>query len=190
MDNAQKRCIYQVTVNQPLPGEIITKYNLTSNMDEQTRNKTIHGNSMQTSLQELKDLACPMNCNNLGNCIKGQCHCSKGYGSDDCSVDLTKPPDVYGIPNRGVCDLHETSCNDVSVLGNNFADSTNIFCRLSLFQVKANETIFHDNISIVLNGKWISFAEVSCPLKDVRSKRSVQFPDDLDTLAIGYRVAV
>ncbi|KAK3609845.1 hypothetical protein CHS0354_015031 [Potamilus streckersoni] len=192
MDNAQKRCIYQVTVNQPLPGEMITKYNVTLNAGEQTNNKTLNENGLETSvsLQELKDLACPMNCSNHGKCFKGQCHCNKGYGSDDCSVDLTQPPDVYGIPKRGVCDLRETSCNDISVLGNNFADSTNIFCRLSLFQVKANDTIFHDNISLVLNGKWISFAEVSCPLKDVRSKRSVQFPDDLDTLAIGYRVAV
>ncbi|KAL3835999.1 hypothetical protein ACJMK2_021454 [Sinanodonta woodiana] len=192
MDNAQKRCIYQVTVNQPLPDVMIAKYNVTSNSDEKTSNKTSNANGIQTaaSLQELKDLACPMNCNNQGNCSKGQCHCNKGYGSDDCSVDLTKPPDVYGIQNRGVCDLHESSCHDVSVLGNNFAYSTNIFCRLSLFQVKVNKTIFHDNSSSLHPGKWISFAEVSCPVVDFRSKRSVQFPDDIDTLAIGYRVAV
>ncbi|KAL3836002.1 hypothetical protein ACJMK2_021457 [Sinanodonta woodiana] len=192
MDNAQKRCIYQVTVNQPLPDVMIAKYNITSYSDEQTSNKTTNENGIQTgvSLRELKDLACPMNCNDQGNCSKGQCHCNKGYGSDDCSVDLTKPPDVYGIPNRGVCDLHESRCRDFSVLGNNFAYSTNIFCRLCLFQIKANKTIFHDNSSSHHLGTWISSAEVSCPIVDFRSKRSVQFPDDLDTLAIGYRVAV
>ncbi|KAL3836000.1 hypothetical protein ACJMK2_021455 [Sinanodonta woodiana] len=182
MDNAQKRCIYQVTVKQPLPEEIRAKYNITSNSDEQTSNKTSNGNGLNTpiSLQELKDLSC-------------QCHCNKGYGSDDCSVDLTKPPDVYGIPNRGVCNLHESSCLNVTVLGNNFAVpvlGNYIFCRLSPFQVKANKTIFHDISYSHHPGKWISFAEVSCPVVDSRSKRSVQLPDDLDTLAIGYRVAV
>ncbi|KAL3836001.1 hypothetical protein ACJMK2_021456 [Sinanodonta woodiana] len=194
MDNAQKRCIYQVTVNQPLPDVMIAKYNVTSNSDARTSSETTNGNDIQTaaSLQELKELACPMNCNNQGNCIKGKCHCNKGYGSNEFSVDLTKPPDVYGIRNRGVCDLHENSCHDVSVLGNNFAvpvTGNNIFCRLSLFQVKANKTIFH-NISHHYPETWISFAEVSCLIVDSRSKQSVQFPDDLDTLAIGYRVAV
>ncbi|KAL3835997.1 hypothetical protein ACJMK2_021452, partial [Sinanodonta woodiana] len=53
-----------------------------------------------------------------------------------------------------------------------------------------NKTIFHDNSSSHHPGTWISFAEVSCPIVDFRSKRSVQFPDDIDTLAIGYRIAV
>ncbi|KAK3609847.1 hypothetical protein CHS0354_015033 [Potamilus streckersoni] len=191
LDNAQKRCIYQVTVNQPLPEHIIEQLNVTSNYDEQASNKTTNAVDEYTSnlLQELKDLACPMNCTDQGDCIKGQCHCYKRYGGNDCSVDLNKAPDVYGIPNRGVCELQQTSCNSASVLGDDFVDSKNLSCRLSLFQVKANETIFNDNI-IVLNGKWISFAEVSCPIVDVRSKRSVQFSDDFDTLAIGYKVAV
>ena len=73
MDNAQKRCIYQVTVNQPLPDKTKAKYNVTSISDEQTSIKTTNGNGIETvvSLQELKDLACPMNCNNQGNCSKG-----------------------------------------------------------------------------------------------------------------------
>ncbi|KAL3835998.1 hypothetical protein ACJMK2_021453, partial [Sinanodonta woodiana] len=72
MDNAQKRCIYQVTVNQPLPDKIKAKYNITSNSDEQTSNETTNGNGLNTpiSLQELEYLACPMNCNNQGNCSK------------------------------------------------------------------------------------------------------------------------
>ncbi|KAL3881775.1 hypothetical protein ACJMK2_028169, partial [Sinanodonta woodiana] len=192
LDNAQKKCIYQVTVNQPLPEQIIKDNNVTLNPDEPARNKTTNETEVYTSelLQDLKDMACPMNCTDQGNCSKGQCICWKGYGGNDCSVDLNKAPDVYGIPNRGVCDLHETSCDHASILGSNFADSPNLSCRISLFQVKRTESRFNDSNSIILKAKWISFAEISCPIADVRSKRSIEFPDDLDTLAIGYRVAV
>ncbi|KAL3881897.1 hypothetical protein ACJMK2_028284, partial [Sinanodonta woodiana] len=192
LDNVQKKCIYQVTVNQPLSEQMIKDNNITLNPDEPARNNTTNKTDVYTSelLQDLKDISCPMNCTDQGICRKGQCICWKGYGGNDCSVDLNKAPDVYGIPNIGVCDLHEMSCDHASVLGYTFADSPNLSCRLSLFQVKRNAMRFHDNYSIILKAKWISFAEISCPIVDVRSKRSVEFPDDLDTLAIGYRVAV
>ncbi|KAK3609853.1 hypothetical protein CHS0354_015039 [Potamilus streckersoni] len=196
LDHAQKRCIHQVTVNQPIPEQIIKKYNVTSNSLEQVSNQTTNGTGIYSAslLQNLRDLACPMNCTGQGDCIKGQCRCYKGYGSEDCSVDMKKAPKVYGIPNRGVCDLQETRCDRISVLGEDFTNSQHLSCRLSIFQVKYdvqdNETRFHDYNSIVVQAQWISFAEVSCPIVDVRSKRSVQFSDDLDTLAIGYKVAV
>ncbi|KAK3607802.1 hypothetical protein CHS0354_031303 [Potamilus streckersoni] len=121
---------------------------------------------------------------------QGKCYCEDIFGDVDCSVDLREPPVVYGIPERGVCDLQKKGCENVSVLGDNFVESEKLSCRLTLFKIKLNGTILQDTMSIIVKGERISFAQVSCNIADVRSKRSVQFNDDLDTVAIVYGVAV
>ncbi|KAL3836562.1 hypothetical protein ACJMK2_021986, partial [Sinanodonta woodiana] len=194
LDSAQKSCLYQVIVNQPLPKDILTQFNVTvtQNKTEVLNNKTENGTSIYTEdfKQSVQELACPMDCSGHGNCSEGKCYCDDIFGDVDCSVDLREPPVVYGIPERGVCDLQKKGCETVSILGDNFVESEHLSCRLLLFDIKANGTIVNDNNSIIVKGERISFAEVSCPLRDSRSLPFLQVDDTLDTVAIGYGVAV
>ncbi|KAL3883434.1 hypothetical protein ACJMK2_029697, partial [Sinanodonta woodiana] len=142
LDNAQRKCIYQVTVNQPLPAHIREKYNVTLNPGEQASNSSTNKTDVYTSdfLQEVKDMACLMNCTDQGDCIKGK---------------------LYII--ICICYLH----------------------------VKRNQTKIHDKlVYMIVEAKWISLAEISCPILGIRSKRSVELPDDPDTIATVYSVAV
>ncbi|KAL3836667.1 hypothetical protein ACJMK2_022089 [Sinanodonta woodiana] len=194
LDSAQKSCLYQVIVNQPLPEDLRNQFNASvfqnSSVDSSngTRKRTyIYTHDFR---KEIELLACPMDCSGHGICREGKCSCEETFGDVDCSVDLREPPLVYGIPDRGVCDLQTKGCENVSVLGNNFVESEKLSCRLTLYKIKVNGTIIPDTMSFSTKGTRISFAEVSCKIEDVRSKRSVQFSDDLDTVAIVYGVAV
>ncbi|KAL3836566.1 hypothetical protein ACJMK2_021990 [Sinanodonta woodiana] len=194
LDSAQKSCLYQVIVNQPLPKDLLTIFNVTvtHNKTVVLNNKTETGTSIYTDdfKQSVEELSCPMVCSGHGNCSKGQCYCDNTFGDVDCSVDLREPPVVYGIPERGVCDLQKKGCETVSVLGDNFVESKNLSCRFSLFDIKINWTIVYDNNASIVNGLRISFAEVSCPLPNGRSLPFMQVNEALDTVAIGYGVAV
>ncbi|KAL3836563.1 hypothetical protein ACJMK2_021987 [Sinanodonta woodiana] len=194
LDSAQKSCLYQVIVNQPLPKDLLTQFNVTvtKNNTEDLNNKTESVTSIYTDdfKQSVQELACPMDCSSHGNCSKGTCNCEDKFGDVDCSVDLREPPVVYGIPERGVCDLQKKSCENISVLGDHFVGSENLSCRLYLFYITLNGTILFDNNTIIVKGERISFAEVSCPLPDARSIPFIQDNDALDTVTIGYGVAV
>ncbi|KAK3607800.1 hypothetical protein CHS0354_031301 [Potamilus streckersoni] len=194
LDSAQKSCLYQVIVNQPLPNHLLEELNATVNQTTGvgSSNQTRKGTYRYTAdfKNEVEQLACPMDCSGHGNCSKGKCVCEGSFGDVDCSVDLRVPPMVYGIPERGVCDLQRKECENVSVLGDNFVESGKLSCRLTLFKIKLNGTILQDPTPTIDEGRKISFAEVTCKIRDVRSKRSVQFSDDLDTAAIVYGVAV
>eukprot|EP00298_Acanthocystis_sp_HF-20_P029898 c8868_g1_i1.p1 GENE.c8868_g1_i1~~c8868_g1_i1.p1 ORF type:complete len:646 (+),score=215.75 c8868_g1_i1:41-1978(+) len=54
------------------------------------------------------DLRCPLNCSGNGFCYEGQCNCTRGYSSWDCSVAPFKCPNdfdcVHGLCANGTCE--------------------------------------------------------------------------------------
>ena len=77
----------------------------------------------------------------LSVCVLGTCDCDEGYGAKDCSMDLNKPPFVYGvnIDEGGLCDRRH--CQKAVVEGFGFLDMETLKCSLSIFQVGNQESV-------------------------------------------------
>ena len=73
--------------------------------------------------------------------VPGTCDCDEGYGAKDCSMDLNKPPFVYGvnIDDGGLCDRRH--CQRAVVEGFGFLDMETLKCSLSIFQVESHESV-------------------------------------------------
>ena len=67
--------------------------------------------------------------------IEGTCQCNSGFTDPDCSIDLSQPPIMRGIPDRGLCDLNQRLCGKTSVLGDNFAETSALSCHIEPFMV-------------------------------------------------------
>ncbi|XP_069134679.1 uncharacterized protein [Argopecten irradians] len=91
-----------------------------------------------TTLQEenpdisniIRNNTCPLNCSEQGSCSNGKCMCQEGFASDDCSFDLSKPLEIHGLENDGLCDIDD-SCSYVVVEGLEFPSDINITCQFS-----------------------------------------------------------
>ncbi|XP_048251910.1 uncharacterized protein LOC124135008 [Haliotis rufescens] len=70
-----------------------------------------------TVLDTITNNVCPNDCSNRGTCNKGLCICSAGFGSADCSVDLTQPPVLDEAEDNGHCDLATRNCQMLTVFG-------------------------------------------------------------------------
>ena len=66
----------------------------------------------------------------------GVCQCESDFSGDDCSVDLTQPPDIIAVPLEGVCDLSTRPCRETPLYGRNFLDSPNIKCKVKITLVR------------------------------------------------------
>ena len=73
---------------------------------------------------------------------KGVCVCDPGYFDDDCSVDINIAPTMFGIPDRGKCDLTQRECKMTAVKGGTFVDTTDLYCRLKPFMVNILLTLY------------------------------------------------
>lgn len=73
--------------------------------------------------------------------VSGTCECDEGFGAKDCSMDLNKPPVVYGvnIEEGGLCD--KRTCQRALVEGYGFLNMETLKCSLTVFQV--NLAVYH-----------------------------------------------
>lgn len=74
--------------------------------------------------------------------VSGTCECDEGFGAKDCSMDLNKPPVVYGvnIEEGGLCD--KRTCQRALVEGYGFLNMDTLQCSLTVFQVKHTQYSF------------------------------------------------
>jgi len=61
--------------------------------------------------------------------------CDKDMGGSDCSVNITIPPTMIGIPDMGKCDLSARECARTAVIGKTFVGGHGLKCRLKKFKV-------------------------------------------------------
>ncbi|XP_052274252.1 von Willebrand factor D and EGF domain-containing protein-like isoform X4 [Dreissena polymorpha] len=201
IEGIKKACIRIVEFNQPIPAEILANFNTTSNYENNSTNTSdvsfllsttpsFLNTSLFTSdlLQRIKEVSCPNDCDNHGQCMNGKCRCDNGYIGDDCSVDSNAAPIIVGIPDRGLCDIKERPCKQTAVIGRNFVESAKLSCRLTPIQVAfENQTI--EFPSTVVNASLDTFLQIFCPLPK-RQRRSVDSYNSSDVAAHGYRVSV
>ena len=69
-------------------------------VDEASRDPDLLEEDEEGNLQPPGDVVgaiCPADCSGKGQCVDGVCHCNAGWGAEDCSIDLNKPPEVNKV---------------------------------------------------------------------------------------------
>ena len=70
----------------------------------------------------------------------GTCICEPGFGFDDCSLDISEPPEIFGITDDGLCDEREEHCLEAMVHGETFTEIGELICNIRPFLVCTNWT--------------------------------------------------
>ncbi|XP_061170596.1 von Willebrand factor D and EGF domain-containing protein-like [Saccostrea echinata] len=148
----------------------------TTCMKELSQNTTLKEDTKEgkpSIAQQIKKIACMNECSWHGNCLNGSCNCEEGYGGKDCSMDLNKPPIVYGvnIEEGSLCD--KRTCQRALVEGYGFLDQKTLMCSLRVYQVAENKSVVGEITEHKVPGEHDSIAEIFCPLDKTRVKRSV-----------------
>ncbi|CAG5135635.1 unnamed protein product, partial [Candidula unifasciata] len=101
-------------------------------------------------------------CSQHGTCVKGLCECTSGFGSADCSLDLSIAPEIMSIVGGWSCDLASgDDCGSVQLLGSGFLDTTNLTCHLTNNNTeRKHNAVFINSNHIVCNVTLTSSAEI------------------------------
>nr|XP_034329096.1 von Willebrand factor D and EGF domain-containing protein-like isoform X2 [Crassostrea gigas] len=142
-------------------------------LSQNTTLKEVSKNGKPSIAEQIKKDVCINECSDNGVCINGTCECDEGFGAKDCSMDLNKPPVVYGvnIDEGGLCD--KRTCQRALVEGYGFLDMDTLKCLLTIFHVTENKTVVGDVMEYMVQAEHDSIAEVFCPLGPARRRRSV-----------------
>ncbi|XP_055959078.1 uncharacterized protein LOC126831703 [Patella vulgata] len=110
---------------------------------------------------EIKQVACPLECSQHGNCNGGVCTCDKGYGSLDCSVSLNTPPTIVYESSANECNSTIGTCNRVHLFGGEFVESVTLVCK-----IRIEKTVIGTKSLVAertVSGIYVSDDEVVCP---------------------------
>ncbi|XP_077999980.1 von Willebrand factor D and EGF domain-containing protein-like [Glandiceps talaboti] len=122
-----------------------------------------NGTAVATPPRFLIELICPGECNSNGFCINGTCQCGEGFSGSDCSIDSSKPPEVWFINGgeQGLCDIRQDDCATTSIIGDNFLDSDDLVCYY--YAGETNNQTFDGITRFTTVGATLrSFREVFC----------------------------
>uniref|UniRef100_A0A8W8J2H6 von Willebrand factor D and EGF domain-containing protein n=1 Tax=Magallana gigas TaxID=29159 RepID=A0A8W8J2H6_MAGGI len=145
----------------------------TKELSQNTTLKEVTEEGKPSIAEQVKKIACTNECSGHGICINGTCKCDEDFGAKDCSMDMNKPPVVYGvnIEEGGLCD--KRTCQKALVEGYGFLDMDTLKCLLTGFHVTENKTVVGDVMEHMVQAEHDSIAEVFCPLGPARRRRSV-----------------
>ncbi|XP_059159141.1 uncharacterized protein LOC131943151 [Physella acuta] len=111
------------------------------------------------------DLMCINNCNDRGNCSKGVCQCSDGFGGVDCSINLKIPPTILSVLPKLSCEVKSENCQVLTVIGGPFVDSGDLTCvfeQINYFGEK-NYTV-RANSTYIVSAVFKSYERITCQL--------------------------
>lgn len=142
-------------------------------LSQNTTLKEVTEEGKPSIAEQVKKIACVNECSGKGVCLNGTCECEEGLGAKDCSMDLNKPPEVYGvnIEEGGLCDTR--TCQRALVEGYGFINMESLQCSLRVFQVTENKRTVGEVMEYMVPAEHDSIAEVFCPLGPARRRRSV-----------------
>ncbi|KAL4239800.1 hypothetical protein ACF0H5_000603 [Mactra antiquata] len=191
----QESCISEIGRNKTVRDEKEQTTTPTSTSPHSPKNGTTPSSpanqptAISDIVKELELLACPNECNDQGICKNGTCVCYKGYGGDDCFIDISKPPSSTNFIHGNRCDESNVSCTHISIYGGLFASET-VSCHVTSYQTYADVEGKQDMDAYVIHGQAQSLVQVLCPLAPSRGKRSVYLQTEHVKLLSCYRVSV
>ncbi|XP_050418301.2 von Willebrand factor D and EGF domain-containing protein [Patella vulgata] len=122
---------------------------------------------------QIKLVACPLECSRHGTCNQGICTCDDGFGSLDCSISLNTPPFLDHVTNDGYCDSLNSNCSEISAFGGDFVDTDSIRCKTRTYQLtEQGSPIFKEQR--IASPVFESVGEVICPLLKPDSTSSIK----------------
>ncbi|XP_065942122.1 von Willebrand factor D and EGF domain-containing protein-like [Magallana gigas] len=140
------RCISELRVNATLNAE---------------------SNNTESVADKILSIACPNNCSNIGSCVNGTCTCPPLFGATDCSLNVTIPPEIFGIEGDGICDVSQMSCDQILVAGDDFTETETYHCKIDVTHV-----LFEGGTTSAgeerINGNVQTLMSVSCPVPSKR----------------------
>nr|XP_034329094.1 uncharacterized protein LOC105339666 [Crassostrea gigas] len=176
-DSLIANCILDVMLtNSTIWAAVSREAIRTACMKELSQNTTLKEKTRDgkpSIAEQIKSIACINECSEHGICINGSCECDEGFGAKDCSMDLNRPPVVYGVNREegGLCD--KRTCPRALVEGYGFLEMETLQCLLTVFHVTENKTVVGDITEYMVQAEHDSIAEVFCPLEPARRRRSV-----------------
>ena len=72
---------------------------------------------------------CPSQCSFQGNCTNGTCTCLPKFTGSDCSFEVGKIPRLTYLVGSSLCNIRNRSCDAVTVIGKDFADTSKLTCK-------------------------------------------------------------
>ncbi|KAJ8302826.1 hypothetical protein KUTeg_019222, partial [Tegillarca granosa] len=162
-------------------------------MKEITANKTLQkkeeNGTAPSVMETIQRIACPNECSEKGQCVKGNCVCINGYGSSDCSLDLNAPPEVNGIniDEGGICDVEH--CEKAYVSGDDFIDSLDLKCRIQKISIDSSGHRTEEE-TFYVQGHHESLFEVHCPILQDQSRRRKRSTSDDKTFVVEFKISV
>ncbi|XP_070574530.1 von Willebrand factor D and EGF domain-containing protein-like isoform X2 [Ptychodera flava] len=114
----------------------------------------------------LLEFNCPRLCSGNGECAHGTCNCQDGFSGADCTIELSRPPEIWYILHHeeGLCDIRQEDCSLLSVIGENFLDSEDLVCSFSEITNKSDNNYDTTVKVVTIEAALMSFREVSCNL--------------------------
>ncbi|CAH1254988.1 VWDE [Branchiostoma lanceolatum] len=112
----------------------------------------------------VKNNLCPADCSHNGACINGTCQCHDGFTSADCSVAEGTVPEIWSVPNGGLCDIRQRPCLKTAVIADNIIASENLTCKVRQVQIQDGMQTILENTEELTKATLQTFREVSCAL--------------------------
>ena len=103
--------------------------------------KTSNGSHKLVRPNTLLGKMCPNQCSFRGNCTNGTCTCLPEFTGSDCSFVVGKIPQLTYLVGPLLCNIRNKSCGAVTIIGKNFADTSELTCKGSKNNVSVPASI-------------------------------------------------
>jgi len=119
-----------------------------------------------TTLASLESISCPDSCSGQGTCVNGTCFCNDGFVSEDCSINLSDPPEALGLDDNLCTSTIQAACNRVTMDGVDFVEGAT--CHFEYVEVTETGVVKSGNVTSV-TAEYDSIEEVSCDVTQTGS---------------------